>query len=553
MMKKISLTKKLLILCFIIGSIVPLLGTFTYFQAHKVTQISNKISNVKLGKTKELGELLSKFRDIRLQIRTVPVIGMSWDAIDLYVENTKKAVGLFNDAKKLYASKLENKQEESLYQNLDLATQEFLEFGGILIKLSSAHDQAKLEEVAKLVREVCPVKAEKVEQSLSALVQQQSTEAQTLVNDAQSANSETNFVIILGSLIGFVIALGLGTLVARSISRELEMLASELTNSSHEVSAVSEQVSHNGSTLSTSLAKQAAAIQETVSAIEEISSMVKQNSENAAQSKKLAGSSLQIADHGKKSVDDLASEVQEIQNSTTDLMKTVDLGNLEITKIVNVIKEIETKTKVINDIVFQTKLLSFNASVEAARAGEAGKGFAVVAEEVGNLAALSGKSAKEISDLLVSSVSMAETIVKSSQERIQEKASENKARVNHAIEIALLCGKSLNEVFESAEKLNIMVGEISNASHEQATGVAEVSKAMHEMDSLIQQNSTISNSSVLATTKLNTEVIQVKKIVEKLYHTLRGQSSHLTGVENLESPNVLSEDNEENRQMKRAS
>ena len=60
-------------------------------------------------------------------------------------------------------------------------------------------------------------------------------------------------------------------------------------------------------------------------------------------------------------------------------------SNKEIQEIVKVIAEIGNKTKVINDIVFQTKLLSFNASVEAARAGENGKGFAVVAEEVGKL------------------------------------------------------------------------------------------------------------------------------------------------------------------------
>ena len=79
-------------------------------------------------------------------------------------------------------------------------------------------------------------------------------------------------------------------------------------------------------------------------------------------------------------------------------------------EILGYIKSIEEKTKVINDIVFQTKLLSFNASVEAARAGEQGKGFAVVAEEVGNLATMSGTSAEEISKLLESSISHIESI-----------------------------------------------------------------------------------------------------------------------------------------------
>jgi methyl-accepting chemotaxis protein len=86
-------------------------------------------------------------------------------------------------------------------------------------------------------------------------------------------------------------------------------------------------------------------------------------------------------------------------------------SNDEISSIVKVIAEIGDKTKVINDIVFQTKLLSFNASVEAARAGEQGKGFAVVAEEVGNLATMSGKAAEEISSMLGDSMGKVELIV----------------------------------------------------------------------------------------------------------------------------------------------
>jgi methyl-accepting chemotaxis protein len=96
----------------------------------------------------------------------------------------------------------------------------------------------------------------------------------------------------------------------------------------------------------------------------------------------------------------MATAFKEIAISNQEFFEEINASNEELRIIINIISDISEKTKVINDIVFQTRLLSFNASVEAARAGEHGKGFAVVAEEIGKLASVSGNSAKEINDIL---------------------------------------------------------------------------------------------------------------------------------------------------------
>ncbi|MBC7430324.1 MAG: MCP four helix bundle domain-containing protein [Bacteriovorax sp.] len=505
-----------------IATLMPVLGAFTYYRSLKVAALNEKISDVKLLKTKALGELVFKFRDIRLQIRTVPVRGMSWEKVDTYLENTKKAVTIFLEAKKTYKLQIENNEELKNFQTFDSSSNEFLEFGGKLIALSSAHDQAKIDEVAALVREVCPVKAEKVESAIATLINQQTIEANALVSAAHKAESETKLVIILGSIFGFLLAISLGYIVSRSISRELQKLADQLLNSSKVVTGAAQQVSANGNTLSSSATEQAAALQETVSAIEEISSMISRNSDNASESKQSAVSSLAFAEQGKNLVGELIIEVQEIQKSTIALSDSVEVGNQEMTKIVNVINEIESKTKVINEIVFQTKLLSFNASVEAARAGEAGKGFAVVAEEVGNLAAMSGKAAKEISDLLTSSVQIVQMIVTSSKERVEKQSNESKVRVDNGIKIGKRCSESLVEICEGARKVGDMVTEIATASHEQATGVSEVSRAMNQMDQVTQANATVSSSSAESAEELSEEAKQMKSLVDQLYLTIKG-------------------------------
>lgn len=93
-------------------------------------------------------------------------------------------------------------------------------------------------------------------------------------------------------------------------------------------------------------------------------------------------------------------KMNELSESLSKMQTRVGSGLQEIESISSTIRQIREKAKVINDIVFQTKLLSFNASVEAARAGEHGRGFSVVAQEIGKLAALSGQSASEIEQIL---------------------------------------------------------------------------------------------------------------------------------------------------------
>jgi methyl-accepting chemotaxis protein len=204
------------------------------------------------------------------------------------------------------------------------------------------------------------------------------------------------------------------------------------------------------------------------------------------------------------------------------MMKEIERNNQDILAIVKVISEIESKTKVINDIVFQTKLLSFNASVEAARAGEQGKGFAVVAEEVGNLAQMSGNSAKEIALLLEESTKKVELIVSNTKSKVDRLVVNSNEKIEQGSEIAKECGVILNAIVDNVESVNGVVNEISTASIEQDRGIKEISKAVNQLDQSTQQNSTATQQTANAAQQLSHQAEILRSTVLELLGTVNG-------------------------------
>ncbi len=133
------------------------------------------------------------------------------------------------------------------------------------------------------------------------------------------------------------------------------------------------------------------------------------------------------------SIESLVGSIQDLNKGNETIIGEVKRSTDQMKEIVTVISEIGAKTKVINDIVFQTKLLSFNASVEAARAGEQGKGFAVVAEEVGNLAHMSGQAAREITTMLDESIRKVNSISSETQKSLSGLVEANEAQIKRSL------------------------------------------------------------------------------------------------------------------------
>ena len=229
-------------------------------------------------------------------------------------------------------------------------------------------------------------------------------------------NAENVFYLslILCSLFSIFLLMIAYTMI-RSTNIQLRNVTNTLSNCSLKFNISSQNMKDSANDLSSAASEQASSLEQIACSITEINSMVQKNAQFAAGSKKSSLKALTEVETSQKSVENMVSSIQNIQNVVIKISDTIIRTNNDFNSISQLMQAIDDKTAVINDIVFQTKLLSFNASVEAARAGESGKGFAVVAEEIGKLAEMSGNASYEISRMLEDSINQVNTITNLSQ------------------------------------------------------------------------------------------------------------------------------------------
>jgi len=213
----------------------------------------------------------------------------------------------------------------------------------------------------------------------------------------------------------------------------------------------SEELLNNVQSLSSASNQAAASLEETSAALEQITSNIINNTNNV----------IAMASHGNE-VKSSVNKGQKLANQTTQAMDEI---NNEVTAISDSIS-------VIDQIAFQTNILSLNAAVEAATAGEAGKGFAVVAQEVRNLASRSAEAANEIKKLV---------------ENATTKANNGKNIADEMIEGYTHLNESISKTLE-------LISNVESASKEQQVGIEQINNAVTQLDAQTQQNAKVASA-----------------------------------------------------------
>ena len=267
----------------------------------------------------------------------------------------------------------------------------------------------------------------------------------------------------IDNLTGLIASLLSGTKVTQSSMNEVMCL---IENSNTELSSNSNELEKASKELSNSSNIQAASLEETAAAIEEISATLTRSSQNAANMAKYAQNVTKSSDIGKELAYKTAASMEEINTQVHAINEAIS---------------------VIDQIAFQTNILSLNAAVEAATAGEAGKGFAVVAAEVRNLASRSAEAANEIKTIVSNA-----TI----------KAKEGKEITSKMIE-------GYNDLNENIVVTTKLIADVTTASKEQQMAMSQINDTVNSLDQATQQNA------ILAST-INDMAIRTSNLIKHL-------------------------------------
>ena len=253
-------------------------------------------------------------------------------------------------------------------------------------------------------------------------------------------------------------------LLGTSVSQLLAMIS----NAGNELNKSTEVLKTSSENLSQSSNAQASSLEETAAAIEEITSNIENSAENIMSMSKLADNLNNSANTGAKLAQETSQSMDDINDKVTNINKAIE---------------------VIDQIAFQTNILSLNAAVEAATAGEAGKGFAVVAQEVRNLASRSAEAAKDIKALV---------------EDAAQRSNNGKETANKMIEGYTDLN---NKIVETKE----IIDSVTTSSQEQKEGMSQINDAMNSLDQATQENAVTANS-------IDTLSNEVKELSNRLIH-----------------------------------
>ncbi|MDN7179156.1 methyl-accepting chemotaxis protein [Caballeronia sp. SEWSISQ10-4 2] len=495
---------------FALSLCVTLIGVIGLFGTLGLSRLDSNMIDSYSGNTVPIGDL-SNVRaaqlKIVLQLRRIQVLrdpgktAESAEAIRAAFERLYKAWNHY------YPDNVSSDQQQQISEQIKNTLPRFATVTSEAIAAASA---GNFDSASSAIEKVIPV-GTAISAALDQITALKLIQAKQFSDDSESMFKTVRWITITLVGVGIVVAIGASIYLLRTISNPLDKAVSvanhiasgDLDNkvtvdsqgefgellealkkmdqqlsdtvrgiktTTDSVSIAAREIASGNTALSVRTEEQAASIEETAASMTQLSETVKQNADSSRQANTLATNATDMADAGNEAVQDMVRTIEKISGSS-----------MKISEI----------TGVIEGIAFQTNILALNAAVEAARAGEQGRGFAVVASEVRSLAQRSATAAKEIKELIGSSVAM-----------IQDGS-------RQAAEV----GATMGQVKYAIKHVSDIVGEIAAASEEQSRGIEQVNQAVNQMDEMTQQNAALVEEAAAAAQSLEEQAMRLKDAV----------------------------------------
>ena len=498
MMKRITQSIKFkIVLAFSVC--VVLMGAIGVYGIHGISKLNSNLGDSYSGNLVPVAEL-SAVRiaqiDLRLKLRHSQLVR---DPIKVktFIQSIHTDEARINTAwNHYYKEGIAGEKEREIADRIKGLFPQAKAIGDEAITALDAGDQ---EAAGAFIDKLDPI-AESINDALEQDVELNLVQARQFADNSESTFRTILWISIVLVGTGVVVAMGMSIYLARAVSNPLakamhvanQVASGKLDNqvvvtsrdefgqllealkamdgqishtvrrirtSTESVTVASREIASGNTDLSARTEQQAASLEETAASMTQLTETVKQNADNAQQANTLATKATDMADAGNDAVQGMVETIGRISGSSTKISEI---------------------TGVIEGIAFQTNILALNAAVEAARAGEQGRGFAVVASEVRSLAQRSATAAKEIKELIDSSVAM-----------IQDGE-------RQAGEVRM----SMGDVKQAIKQVSDIVGEIAAASEEQRRGIEQVNQAVVQMDDVTQQNAALVEQAAAAAQSL---------------------------------------------------
>lgn len=494
-----------------------------------------------------VSQLQLKLKDVRL-MESDAILESDTDLLSTYPKRTADIFkDMENDISRI-ASRSEGATQAQVVENIKNTINKRKDYSDQILRAAVAGDADKALELFDFANTESQDLEESIKTALSDLTAHGASQRAALKKELNGNLRNWMYLVLLLSLACVSIVPSIVHSNMSFIRRNMARSIDNLLDSAEKIEPIIQKLGTFGSKFKRG---------------REAGQIAREKSGNAIQM--LAESLIQHADSTGKAADFVAENAEKIQKSQVSAVIVVDAfagaqGNTDalvdkvesyaarIEDALRAIENLSEKTKIINDFIFQTKIISFNAAVEAARAGDAGRGFSIVAEELAHLSQSSGQSAKDFTSALEIGLAGIETLLRESREDFKLLLSNNREVIERGSNAALHCTESIESLSKISQNLSQLIGDTGQALRAQLESFASVSDSLKSLNDSASTEESLAGGYTQSMQELAEQSDNLRGLARNLANVMKGSGNSTarlrmndnSGTQEIEESAILS-------------